>query len=177
MSKHEEQHNERTKLVDVVPLSHPYVLMIDPCGRCNFKCCFCPCNVSEDNKEQRHQLMSMELFEKIVSNIKEFPEKINAIDMYGFGEPLLNKHLPEMINMLKRENICEKVRLATNASLLTGEMSERLAESGLDYMKVSLEGLSDEEYQKISNVNIRYEDIVANVKNFCNIRGGVCKSA
>lgn len=36
------------------------------------------------------------------STINAFPEKINAINMYRFGESLLNKQLPEMIKLLKR---------------------------------------------------------------------------
>lgn len=38
--------NKRTPLETVVPLEAPYILYIDPCGACNFKCSFCPCNNS-----------------------------------------------------------------------------------------------------------------------------------
>ena len=44
--------NKRTKLVDVVPLSQPYVIMVDPCDACNFKCNFCPTNISKENLKQ-----------------------------------------------------------------------------------------------------------------------------
>ena len=43
-----EPKNERTKLVDVVPLRQPYVIMIDPCDSCNFLCRFCPTNINKD---------------------------------------------------------------------------------------------------------------------------------
>lgn len=34
--------NARNILSEVVPLDTPYVLFLDPCGACNFKCKFCP---------------------------------------------------------------------------------------------------------------------------------------
>jgi len=167
-----EKHNERTRLLDVIPLGQPYVLMIDPCGACNFRCSFCPCNVSREETAKRHAVMGMDLFQKIVSGIKEFPEKIKAIDMYGFGEPLLNKNLPDMIKMLKEEGVCGKVRLATNASLLDEEMCRRLAAAGLDYMKVSLEALDDEGYRETCGTDMKYKDIVRNIKQFFEISKG-----
>lgn len=166
MDKHEETHNSRTKLLDVVPLNHPYVLMIDPCGICNFKCSFCPCNNDATNFKRRHSMMSMELFEKVASDMEKFPEKVNAVDLYGFGEPLLNRHLPDMIALLKRKNLCQKVRLATNASLLDEEMGYRLVESGLDYMKISIEALDDSGYRDLCGVDVRFNDILNNVRKF-----------
>lgn len=161
-----EKHNTRQRLLDVVPLKQPFVVMIDPCGVCNFKCSFCPCNISDVNAEQRHSVMKMELFEKIVDDLRQFPEKIKAIDMYGFGEPLLNKKLPEMIKMIKRADVCEKVRIATNASLLDNEMGQALCEAGLDYMKISLEALDDAGYREVCGVDIKYDDIVGKIKKF-----------
>ncbi len=149
-----EKHNARQRLLDVVPLKQPFVVMIDPCGACNFKCSFCPCNISDVNAEQRHSVMKIELFEKIVNDLRQFPGKIKAIDMYGLGEPLLNKKLPEMIKMIKKADVCEKVRISTNASLLDNEMGQALCEAGLDYMKVSLEALDDAGYKEVCGVNV-----------------------
>lgn len=167
-----EPHTERQRLLDVVPLKQPFVLIIDPCGVCNFKCSFCPCNISTVNREQRHVIMNMELFEKIVHDIRAFPEKIKAIDLYGFGEPLLNKNLPEMIKMLKGANVCDKIRLSTNGALLNEDMSRSLCEAGLDYMKVSIEALDDEGYRKICGTDVKYYDIVNNIRNFYEKWGG-----
>ncbi len=60
------------------------------------------------------------------------------------------------------------MRLATNASLLDKEMGSQLAECGLDYVKISLEALSDEGYRKICGANIKYNDIVDNISNLHN---------
>ncbi|MGN9133999.1 radical SAM/SPASM domain-containing protein [Clostridium sp. HCP1S3_B4] len=165
MNVREEKKNKRHKLAEVVPLEQPYVIMIDPVGAiCNFKCNFCPCNNSTYKKELRQHIMSLDMFEKVIEDISKFPNKIKAIDLYGFGEPLLNRNLPIMIKKLKEKNICEKIRITTNASLLTHELSEKLVESGLDYMKISLEGLRKEDYLNLCEYNIDFDKFIENIK-------------
>lgn len=167
-----EPKNTRTQLVDVVPLSQPYVIMIDPCDACNFLCKFCPTNISKDNIELRHKKMSFEMFEKVVNDLKEFPEKIKAIDLYGFGEPLLHSDLPEMIKLLKESNVCEKIRIATNGALLTKELSKKLVDAGLDYMKISIEALDSDGYQEICSAKFDFDKFVDNIAYLYSISRG-----
>lgn len=167
-----EPKNVRTKLVDVVPIKQPYVIMIDPCDACNFLCKFCPTNISKEKLELRHKRMPLELFKKIVDDLKEFPEKIKAIDLYGFGEPLLHPELPEMISYLKQSGVCEKIRIATNGALLTHELSDKLVDSGLDYMKISLEALDEVGYQDICGAKIKYDEFIENIAYLYSISRG-----
>lgn len=167
-----EPKNQRTRLVDVVPLSQPYVIMIDPCDACNFLCKFCPTNISKEKLELRHKRMSFEMFEKIVNDLEGFPNKIKAIDLYGFGEPLLHPELPRMIRLLKKRNVCEKVRIATNGALLTREISEKLVESGLDYLKISIEALDADGYMEACGVKIDYDLFVDNIRYLYSISRG-----
>ncbi len=164
--------NKRTKLVDVVPLSQPYVIMVDPCDACNFKCNFCPTNISKENLSLRHKHMPYDMFVKIVDDMKEFPEKIKAVDLYGFGEPLLHKDLPRMIKYLKESNVCEKIRIATNGALLNKKLSESLVDSGLDYMKISIEALNAADYKEICGANIIWEEYVENIRYLFEISRG-----
>lgn len=149
-----EKKNQRVKLVEVCPLDTPYVIMLDPCDCCNFKCAFCPTNISHKYKELRFKYMSMEQFEKIVSDLKEFPNKVKVVELYGFGEPLLNENIAAMIKLLKEAEVTEQVRIATNGSLLTHELSEKLVEAGLDYMKISIEALDNAGYVSIANMRV-----------------------
>lgn len=158
-----EPKNVRNNLVDVVPLAQPYVIMIDPCDACNFMCKFCPTNISKANLNLRHKRMQMGMFEKIVDDLKQFPNKIKAVDLYGFGEPLLNDNLPAMIKFLKESEVCEKIRIATNGMLLTPELSEKLIEAGLDYMKISIEALDAKGYKEACGIEIDYDEFVRNI--------------
>ena len=68
----------------------------------------------------------MEEFEAICA---QFPAMERAV-LHGLGEPLLNRHLPDMIRHLKGRGIT--VLFNSNGTLLTPEWQEALVRSGLD---------------------------------------------
>lgn len=156
---------ERTPLENVVPLETPYVIYIDPCGACNFECSFCPCNHSDYRIQERHEIMSWHVFKKIVDDIAEFPEKIRVIDLYAFGEPLLNPNIIKMIKYLKQKNVCNEIFMVSNGSLLTPDLCRDLASSGLDLYRVSLEALSNKGYSEFANRKGIFTTIVQNLRS------------
>ena len=160
--------DKRTALETVVPLEAPFIIYIDPCGACNFKCSFCPCNNSDFMPEERHKMMSFDLFKKIVNDMKEFKQKVKAVDLFCFGEPLLNKDFPKMVKYIKDSNVAQKVRTVTNGSLLTPDINDRIIESGLDVLRVSIEGRNNEDYKVLCGVNIDMDQIVNNIKDLYN---------
>lgn len=165
---------KRASLDEVVPRSAPFVVYLDPCGACNFKCSFCPCNRSDVRKSERHQVMEWTLFEKILEELKAFQGQISVINLHGFGEPLLNPHIADMVKALKESGCCREVRTTTNASLLNASMSKALIASGIDIVQVSVEALSTEGYQELCGVKIDFAEIVRNIETFHNlaVRGG-----
>lgn len=156
----------RAKLEDVVPRSAPFVIYLDPCGACNFKCSFCPCNISGERAVERHAIMSWELFEKILADLEAFQGQIRVINLYGFGEPLLNSRLTDMVRALKERRCCGEVRITTNGSLLTEETSRQLIDAGVDLVRVSVEAVSSEGYQELCGVKIDFSKIVHNIEMF-----------
>lgn len=162
-----EVRHERSKLEDVVPLSAPFILSIDPCGACNFKCVFCPCNHSEIKAEERHKMMSWELFTKIAEDIKAFgPEGVKVISVSGFGEPLLSPFVADMVRVLKKNHSCREIRMTTNAALLDEEKSRALIDAGINLVRVSVEALSTEGYKELCGVDIDFLTIVHNIETF-----------
>lgn len=155
--------NARENLSSVVPLDTPYVLFLDPCGACNFKCRFCPCNNSDFKKEERHAVMGMELFHKILDDIEEFPEQIKVINLYGFGEPLLHPHYIEMVEEIKKRNLCRELRCTTNGFLLAPELNRKLVRAGIDMVRISVEALTEQDYKDICGVDIDLEKFIANI--------------
>lgn len=167
--------NQRTPLETVVPLEAPFIINIDPCGACNFNCIFCPCNTSDYMTAERHKMMSLELFKKIVDDMKEFRQKVHVVDLYAFGEPLLNKNICEMIEYLKKADVCKKVRMTTNGSLLTPELNDRLIASGLDVLKISIEGITNEDYQTLCKVNLDINKLLQNITDLYNKKSALKK--
>lgn len=156
----------RTRLEDVVPRSAPFVIYLDPCGACNFKCSFCPCNTVEEQAAERHKMMSWELFEKLLDDLQAFQGQVSVINLHGFGEPLLNPRIADMVRALKQAHCCREVRVTTNGSLLDEERSRALIDAGVDLVRVSVEALTTEGYKALCGVQIEFSEILHNVENF-----------
>lgn len=164
--------NARTDLGKAAPISTPFVVFLDPCGACNFSCKFCPCNQSDFMASQRHEKMSMQMFEKVLSDLKEFPEQIKVINLYGFGEPLLHPQYIEMIHQIKKRKLCRELRCTTNGFLLTPELNRELVQAGIDMVRISVEALTEQDYRNICGVNINFEKFIENINNLYEVSRG-----
>lgn len=174
----QETKQARTRLEEVVPRGAPFVIYLDPCGACNFKCSFCPCNISGERAAERHTVMSWDLFEKIAEDLNAFQGQVSVINLYGFGEPLLNPRIADMVRVLKENRCCREVRITTNASLLTEEKSRALIDAGVDLVRVSVEAVSSEGYRELCGVRIDFSEIVHYIETFHSLsvrRGGTSK--
>ena len=80
--------------------------------------------------------------------------------LQGIGEPLLNPDLARMIRHLKEREVY--VVFNTNAVLLTRRRQVELIESGLDELRVSLDGPTPETYLRVRGIPA-FERGVANV--------------
>jgi radical SAM protein with 4Fe4S-binding SPASM domain len=156
----------RVALQDVIPLSTPFLLYVDPSSACNFSCQFCPTGHRDLLKasEYTRSVMKFELFEKLIQDLDVFPEPLKVMRMNKIGEPLLNKKLPAMISLAKASGRVRYIDLATNAALFSPDLLTRLVAAGLDRMNVSLEGISQEQYAKHAKVEVDFEQLVENIR-------------
>ncbi len=164
---------ERQPIQEIIPLSTPFVVYIDPTNLCNFRCQFCPTGDKELLKQvgRPAKSMSFDLFRKIVDDLKAFDEKLKLASIYKDGEPLVNKHFPEMIRYLKDADVAERVWTKTNGSLLSPALNQRLVDSGLDMICISVESVSREGYKRIADVDIDYDRFRENVMDLYSRRG------
>ena len=178
-----ETRHKRVNLADAIPLPAPFTVRVDPCGACNFKCVFCPCNQTDYLAKERHQRMSWDTFQNVLNSMKEWAEidakerpgqelSLKVVDFHGFGEPLLNPLLPEMIRAVKEAKVCREVRLVTNGSLLVPELSRKLIDAGLDLCRVSIYALDAEDYRKLCGVKIDTGRIIDNIASFHSLSEG-----
>lgn len=160
--------NERQKLGDLLPLKMPLTMGIHATNLCNYKCFYCSASQPVENREKDNIIlrsMSLEDYKKCVDSIAEAGH-LKLFFLAGWGEPLLHPDIAEMVRYAKEKNIADTVRIFTNGSLLTHEMSDKLIEAGLDNLKISLQGLTAEDYKKISNVDMNYDEYLENIKYF-----------
>ena len=164
---------QKVPLEDKIPLNTPFSVHIDVCSVCNFKCSFC---FQADNKAMKdvglkRGLMPYELFQKIVDDLNEFPQKIKKIKIGNHGEPTLHPMLPEMIRYARDSNKADIVELFTNASKLEPILNKKIIDAGLQRINISLEGLSTERYKQVAGIKQEFQDIVDGVSHLYSIKG------
>ncbi len=156
----------RTPLQDVIPLSTPFIVNVDPASACNFNCSFCPTGhdalIRETGRFQG--VMKYELFQKLVDDLQEFDQPLKVLRLYKDGEPFLNKRLPDMIRYAKASGRVPYVDTTTNGSLFTPERLAAVLEAGLDKINISVDGMSNAQYREFTGFDLDFERFVDNVR-------------
>jgi len=170
--------DDRTPLQEVIPLSTPFVLFIDPASKCNFQCTFCPTGDRDlIEKTGRFQgVLKLERFKKIIDELSLFPEKIKVLRMYKDGEPLLNKNLAKMIEYAKQSGNVPYIDTTTNGTLITPERMGPIIEAGLDKINISVDGMNIEQYQKFTKFDFKFDEFIENIK-WLYVNKGNCEIA
>ena len=161
---------DRIKLSEVVPLKTPFTLFVFPTTFCNFKCNYCGHSLGFEKMKEKYnfepETMSLETYKRVIEQFKEFPNKLKMLSLTGHGEPLININLPQMIKIAKEADIAERIEIITNASLLTNETANALIDSGLDTIRISLQGLSTDKYNQVCGYNLDFNKFISNIRYF-----------
>ena len=160
---------DRVKLSEQLPLETPFSVHIFPTYKCNFKCNYCVHAIPNhelNEKGFRKEVMPFETYTKAIDGIQSYPSKLKALIFAGHGEPLLHPNICEMIQYAKNSNIAERIEITTNASMLSPEMSDSLIKAGVDRLKISIQGTSEEKYNDIAKHNIDYNKFLSNLQYF-----------
>lgn len=137
----------------------PIRVRLESSSACNLRCQHCPTGTKYGQLERN--IMSMELFETILGQLKQLP-LLKACILYLGGEPLLNKHLCEMSQRLKKETTLDFITLNSNAMLVTPAIAEQLKTSGIDQIEISIDGRSPEENDQFRQ-GANYQTVKDNV--------------
>lgn len=146
----------------------PRTVNIESTSHCNAKCLTCP----HPDHQRIRGIMDDDLYLKVVDECIELG--VTKIHLQNFGEPLIDRKLPEKIKMAKDRGI-QTVKIISNASALTEAKSRQLIEAGLDEIKVSFDGLSKDVFETV-RVGLKYEKIVANLEGLIRIRSEMGES-
>ncbi len=142
----------------------PQRIQIQTQTGCNGRCIFCP----NEQSIQAHLptgRMSKELFCSIIDQLT--PLKPHRIMPYLQNEPLLDERLPELIEYIHQKMSKVTTLVVTNGTKLTNELGEKLIESGLKRLKVSLQSLDDEINKKLMGYSAK--PVIENIINFSNL--------
>jgi MoaA/NifB/PqqE/SkfB family radical SAM enzyme len=148
------------------PLPSPVEAYFEVANRCNSKCATCPLTFSP---QERARQLSLDEFQTLVT---QFPDLRRAV-MQGVGEPLLNRQLAPMIAHLKARGVYTVFN--TNAALLTRRRQVELIHSGLDELRISLDGSTPETYLKIRGIPA-FDRVLTNVAEMVRTRRELASS-
>ena len=117
-----------------VKLPLPTEIEISESGTCNRSCSFCPRSAKDfvDKKE----FITNELHEKLCKELQELNYK-GTIRYSGFVEPMLDKNIYNLINMVRRFLPDSNVEMVTNGDPLNLKRLEKLFQSGLNRILIS----------------------------------------
>ena len=158
----------RTPLETVIPRNTPFSVEVDIASLCNLKCKFCYHSDREQVRESgvNFGIMDMQLYRKIIDDMKRFSQKPAKLKLFEFGEPLLNNNMPDMIRYASEKNVAGSIETVTNGTLLNKTLNRELIKAGLSRINISVESVSDEGYEKVAGVKINFAEYVENIKDF-----------
>ena len=148
--------------LDTVKGRFPAVVRLETTNACNARCVICP------HREMRRPITTMQdgLYAQLIDECAA--AGCREVHLHNFGEPLLDKHLEDRIAYAKQKGI-RRVRIFCNGSLLSPDRARRLIEAGLDEVKVSFDGATREEFERI-RTPLKFDTVVQNVVELVKLR-------
>lgn len=119
----------------------PTKLTIDLTANCNLRCPLCP--TGQGDKTRKRGFMKFNNYKKLIDEVGDF---LIDVDLFNWGEPLLNKKVFQMVNYSHKKRI--KVRISSNLNHFPSGYEEDLVKSKLHHLVVSLDGITQESYSQ-----------------------------
>ncbi|MCF8011315.1 MAG: GTP 3',8-cyclase MoaA [Clostridiales bacterium] len=122
-------------------------LRVSVTDRCNLRCVYCM--PPEGVKQLSHEeVLTIEEINQIINAAAGIG--INKIRLTG-GEPTVRKGIYKLISCIAKNNNIKDISMTTNGTLLK-QIGERLKNSGLDRVNISLDTLKPDRFKKITRV-------------------------
>lgn len=120
---------------------------IENTNSCGYKCVMCP----RESQTRRIGYMPSDDFAFLLERIGPFK---GVFHLHGFGEPLLDRHLIEKVEMItKKCPSASSLIFSTLGVRVKDDHFEKLLEAGLNMIVISLYGFNTVDYQKIHGNN------------------------
>ncbi|HWA08466.1 MAG TPA: radical SAM/SPASM domain-containing protein [Opitutaceae bacterium] len=141
----------------------PSQVVADTTEVCNLACVHCTHPEFKRSEHYRARMLEPDLNRKMVDEVREQGGGITQYIRYsGNGEPLLNRHIFEMLGYATK-NSGTIVTLTTNGTLLNEARTEQLLATGVSLVDISLDAFRPETYAQI-RVNGDLAETSANVR-------------
>ncbi len=154
-----------------IPNSYPRQLHIEPTIRCNLRCPGC------DNQSTQQTRTRCDMpFETYRRLLEEVGPHLERLCFYDYGEPLLHPQAVQMLSLARQTNPAMEIWCSTNGHFLrTVEQQTALLNCGLDHIVFSVDGASQEVYEKY-RLGGRFDVVLSNMRSLAARRREIGKS-
>jgi MoaA/NifB/PqqE/SkfB family radical SAM enzyme len=142
--------------------SLPYIVNIDSVNACNLACPFCATGTRQ--LDRRKALFPTDKAKRLIDKVA--PHTLLA-RFHNWGEPLLNKDVFELIRYASEAGI--HTSISSNLSIEVENLAEKIIDSGLDNLHVSIDGLSQKTLE-IYRRNADYELVLKNIRDIVRLK-------
>ena len=119
----------------------PVAVSIEPVNYCNLACP--ECFAGNGNLTREKQRLELDCFQKIIN---QMPSTVSYVTFYFQGEPFLHSEFIDFVRVVNKKNIYTAT--STNGHFLTDKKIREIISSGLDRIIVSIDGTTQETYEK-----------------------------
>ena len=151
----------RWKIIESFPLH----LLVEPISICNLRCVMCFQSDPSFRTKDYMGKMDFEFFKDIIDQAVE--NNCKALTLASRGEPLLHNKFGEMVDYCKNKFF--ELKINTNATPLTEELSYAILDAGVDIVVFSVDSHYKEQYEKI-RIDGNFDKILNNINRFCEIK-------
>jgi MoaA/NifB/PqqE/SkfB family radical SAM enzyme len=158
-------------LDELVSAPHDFEeIRIENTNRCGYSCVFCP----REKMDRPQDIMPIEDLGLVMERVAEYhPDYQNWFHLHGYGEPLLDKYLPEKIIIAKSMFPRSKTLIITTLGVnVDQDYLSALIHNGLDIINVSFYASTRDEYKAVTGTAM-FETALKNLI----VIGKVVKSA
>jgi MoaA/NifB/PqqE/SkfB family radical SAM enzyme len=147
---------------DLIQGRFPAVVRLETTNACNARCTICP------HRDMRRPVTTMDdgLYARLIDQCAE--ARCREVHLHNFGEPMMDKRIEDRIAYAKQKGV-RRVKIFCNGSLLNESRAKGLIEAGLDEIKISLDGATREEFERI-RTPLRFDAVVQNVVELVRLR-------
>ena len=135
----------------------PITVSIEPTTACNLGCPECPSGLKQFTRPTGN--LKPEFYESILDQL--LPE-LSYLTFYFQGEPYINPSFLDMVAYASKRGV--HTSTSTNAHFIDEAVAKRTVESGLDRLIISVDGTSQEVYEKY-RINGSLDKVLEGTKN------------
>lgn len=142
----------------------PDFCVIEVSHRCMFGCKMCNYWKTENSPDE----VSVNDLRIFISSLKSFVGMPFEMNISG-GEPLLKKGMLDLVEFIAMQGF--RFSLVTNAYLIDRAMAKMIADSGLNFLAISLDSIDESIHDSLRGVKGSYRKVMQALEYFSSYRG------